>query len=127
MSKFGKILNTDAAEIKKIYGMHLIMGCIRYPRLRMYWSMGMSLEPIQKAMTRARFLKIRNCLHVVDVNNPPQNRNRLWKVQPVLDAVKGGCNKILRQPGNYSIDEQMVPFVGKTTLKQYVPNKPRPV
>lgn len=64
---------------------------------------------------------------MVDVNNPPQNRNRLWKVQPVLDAVKGGCNKILRQPGNYSIDEQMVPFVGKTTLKQYVPNKPRPV
>lgn len=127
LSKYGKVLNTSAAEIKKLYGMHLLMGCIKFPRMRMYWSAGFGLEIIKKAMPRDRFIILRNSLHVVDINNPPPNRNRLWKIQPVLDAVKNGCDKIERQPGNYSVDEQMIPFLGRCNLRQYVPNKPRPV
>lgn len=35
LSEFGKELNTDAAEIKKLFGIHLVMGCLKYPRIRM--------------------------------------------------------------------------------------------
>lgn len=127
ISKFGKNLNTDCNEIKKLFGMHLMMGCLKYPRLRMYWQFGIELKPICQSMPRDRFFTLRNCLHVVDINDRPTNQNRLWKVQPVLDSVKNGCNSIERIAGNYSIDEQMIPFSGRTTLKQYVPNKPRPI
>lgn len=127
LNKLGRNVNTDSAEIKKLYGMHLMMGCISYPRMRMYWASGIELKPISNAMPRNRFFYLRNSLHVVDINDPPINRNRLWKVQPVLDSVKAGLDKIERVPGNYSIDEQMIPFTGRTTLKQFVPNKPRPV
>ncbi|KAM3965016.1 piggyBac transposable element-derived protein 3-like [Aphomia sociella] len=80
-------------------------------------------------MTRDRFMTLRNNLHVVESDTPPvgDRVNPLWKVQPVIDAVKQGCNKILRTPGRFSVDEQMIPFTGKCHLRQLVKNKPRPV
>lgn len=79
-------------------------------------------------MTRDRLTTLRNSLHVVDSDSPPVSEalNPLWKVQLMIDTVKG-CNKILRTPGRYSIDEQMIPFTGKCHLRQLVKNKPRPV
>lgn len=127
LSRYGKELNTSELEIKQLYGIHLLMGCLKYPRLRMYWQSGIELRPISQTMTRDRFFLLRNSLHVVDVNSPPLVRDRLWKVQPVLDAVREGCQKIEKVTGNYSVDEQMIPFTGRTSLKQFVPNKPRPV
>lgn len=93
------------------------MRVIKYPRLRVYWAAGISLEPISKAMTRHRFFLIKNCLHVVDTNSSPPNRYRIWKVQPVIDAVRNGCASIERVPESYSADEQMIPFTGITSLK----------
>lgn len=48
-------------------------------------------------------------------------------MQPVIDTVRNQCMKIERTKGNYSVDEQMIPFSGKCIMKQYVRNKPRPV
>ncbi|XP_059057828.1 piggyBac transposable element-derived protein 3-like [Achroia grisella] len=59
------------------------------------------------------------------VAGPSTKRRK--QVQPVIDAVKQGCNKILRTPGRFSVDEQMIPFTGKCYLRQLVKNKPRPV
>lgn len=81
------------------------------------------------AMTRDRLMTLRNNLHVVETDSPPSQDsvNPLWKVQPVINAVKNGCKKILRMPGRYSVDEQIIPFTGKCHLRQLVKNKPRPV
>lgn len=48
-------------------------------------------------------------------------------MQPVIDTVRNQGMKIERTKGNYSLDEQMIPFSGKCIMKQYVRNKPRPV
>lgn len=55
--------------------------------------------------------------------------NVLWKVQLMIDSVRNRCLAIPRTGCNYSIDEQMIPFLGRCPrpLKQYVKNKPRPV
>lgn len=128
MSKFGKQLDTSSTEIKKLFGVHLIMGSIPYPRLRMYFSRGYGLHAVKSVLSRDRVFRLRNCLHLVDVNSPPANNNNfLWKIQPIVDTVRQGCLKIARTADNYSIDEQMIPFCGRCEVKQYVPNKPRPV
>lgn len=124
----GKHLRTSPQEVKQLFGMHVIMGCVRYPRLRKYWQRGFRLPVIADTMPRDRFFTLRTSLHVVDTTNVTEDmkKNRLWKVQPIIDVVRGMCLKLPRPLiGDYSIDEQMVPFTGKCTLVQYVPNKPR--
>lgn len=82
-------------------------------------------------MSRKRFFTIRTHIHFVnnlDVSREVMDSNKFWKVQPVLDAVKNQCLKIERSAtDHYSLDEQMIPFMGKCGQRQFVKNKPRPV
>ncbi|CAH2095087.1 unnamed protein product [Euphydryas editha] len=112
MRKTGDILKTTKQEMKKLYGIHLMMGILSYPRIAMYWRQKIKIEMIASVMTRDRLMALRNNLHVVETDSPPiqDTVNALWKVQPVINAVQNGCKKILRTPGRYSIDEQMIPF-----------------
>ncbi|GBP38173.1 PiggyBac transposable element-derived protein 3 [Eumeta japonica] len=122
LRKKGRVLNTTKQEIKRLIGIHLLMGILSYPRMVMYWRRNISISMISSAMTRDRLMALRTNLHVVESDSPPasDSNNPLWKVQPIIDAVREGCTKILRTPGRYSIDEQMIPFTGRCHLKQYV-------
>lgn len=129
MRRTGRVLNTNSIELKKFVGIHLIMGVFPYPRLYMYWRDGMQLDMVAKIMPRERFKTLRSAFHVVDSDTAPsENANVLWKVQPIIERVKQACNRLERQPGYYSIDEQMLPFSGVCPhgLRQVIKNKPRP-
>lgn len=82
-------------------------------------------------MSRNRFFTIRSNLHFVnnlEVSEEVKASNKLWKVGPVMDAVRNQCLRIERSADTgYSIDEQMIPFSGRCAVKQFVKNKPRPV
>ncbi|GBP81761.1 PiggyBac transposable element-derived protein 3 [Eumeta japonica] len=125
----GRELKYTSTEITKLLAIHIIMGCVPYPRLPMYWRAGTKSGLICNIMSRDRYLTLRNALHVVEGDSAPDSEkgNVLWKVQPMIDKVKDTCNKLERVPGFYSIDEQMIPFTGRCKLRQVVKNKPRPV
>lgn len=53
--------------------------------------------------------------------------NKLWKVQPVIDFVRSRCLVIDRFSTYYSIDEQMILFLGRCAVRQFVKGKTRPV
>lgn len=130
LRKTGKVLKTSADEIKKLFGMHVYMGVFAFPRLYLFWRQNTRLALIADVMTRDRFTTLRSALHFVPEDQPtsPEDRlNPLWKVQPVIDKVKQTCCKLERVPCSYSIDEQMIPFTGRCSLRQVVRNKPRPV
>ena len=115
---------------KDILGIHIMLGCIKFPRMNMIWSSRFRFDPIANVMSRDRFFLLRVNLHVVDryaVTDEAKKQNRIWKVQRVIDLVRNRCLAIERKVGCYSIDEQMIPFTGKCNVKQYVPGKPRPV
>ncbi|CAB3254118.1 unnamed protein product [Arctia plantaginis] len=117
-------------DIKKFFGIHAIVGCIKFPRLKMIWSEKYRYDPIANAMSRERFFLLRTNLHCLDVTavnqTEEQAKTRLWRVQPVIDVVRNRCLQLPRDAGNYSIDEQMIPFEGRCDLKVVVKNKPRP-
>jgi Transposase IS4 len=129
VARTGKSLNTTPAEIQRFFGMSVMMSCVGYHRIRMYWQRSFSLPLIAECMTRDRYFRIRSSLKVVvdtDVSDEMKKTDRLWKVRPLLDRVRSGCLKQTRPP-SVSIDEQMIPFSGACTLRQFVPNKPNPV
>lgn len=75
-------------------------------------------------MSRNRFEKLRNNLHIVDANNPSTS-DRLWKVRPLLDAFQQRCTELVLEE-RLCIDEQIVPFKGRLDIKQYIKGKPHP-
>lgn len=89
--KKGTSMNTNSSELKRFFGINLHMGCFPFPRLRLYWQRGYSLPVISNCMTRNRFLELRNCFHLVDINSSSHLQNKLWKVQPIIDAVRNVC------------------------------------
>lgn len=118
------------SEIKRFFGIHGLMGIFKYPQIRMYWSTRHPFKDIIESMPRNRFFLLRVNLHCVDnlsMTPEQQKSNRLWKVQPIIDAVRKRCLELERGSGTYSIDEQMIPFLGSCPVRQVVKNKPRPV
>lgn len=125
MSKHGKALQATAQKVKQLFGMHLVMGCIRFPKLHMYWKRGYHFDLISSVTTREEFKKLRSSLHFVDTEKPREadDVNRLWKVQPIIDAVRNRCTELERAPRCYSVDEQIIPFTGRCPLRQYCERK----
>lgn len=69
--------------------LHLLMGVVKYPRLRLYWKPVLKTEMFAIVdMSRNRFEKLRNCLHIVDVTKENNSSDRLWKVRPLLDFLQ---------------------------------------
>lgn len=127
MKTFSKELKTDANEMKKFIGAHIAMGCFRLPRLRLYYNRSLKV-PIVTQLPRNRMYLLRNNLHAVnnlEVSEEEKSSNKLWKVKPILEKFRSTILS-LPKPKHCAIDEQMIPFSGKTSLRQYVPNKPNP-
>ncbi|KAL3198125.1 hypothetical protein MRX96_044503 [Rhipicephalus microplus] len=121
----GTTLGMTAKEAKALFGIHIVMGSLKLPQARMYWAAATRVSLIADAMPRDRFFRLRNALHVCNNDSDQDDNNRCWKVQLLLDRVRKACLKISRSQAA-CVDEQMVPFTGRTQLRQYVRGKPNP-
>ncbi|KAH7958108.1 hypothetical protein HPB51_027908 [Rhipicephalus microplus] len=96
--------------------------------MRLYWAPGTRVPAIANVLIRDRFFTLRsNFKVVIDLvfTEQDQKNDRLWKVRPILNEVQAACRKLPRPP-SVCFDEQIIPFTGVTTLKQYVPGKLHP-
>ncbi|XP_061704417.1 piggyBac transposable element-derived protein 3-like isoform X1 [Cydia pomonella] len=121
----GNELNTTAAEIKNLFGVLLVMGCISYPRTHMYWRQKMQLLLISNVMSRDRFCLLREHIQIVPTDKAPSvNKTALWKVQPAIDAVRNACRKLKRIPSFYSVHEHMIRLTEKSHNNPCSKSKP---
>ncbi|XP_034079081.1 piggyBac transposable element-derived protein 3-like [Gymnodraco acuticeps] len=129
LSRSGDPLNTSVDEVYHFFGACILMSCIRYPTIRMYWSKALRITAITDKFTRNRFFRLRGSIKVLiddDVPEDLRKRDKFWKVRPFLDRILQGC-KSQNRPECASIDEQMIPFTGACPCRQYLPMKPNPV
>lgn len=115
--------------IKKFLGFLLLTGYHSLPQEQMYWSEDedINLEIVRKCMTKNRYIDIKRNLHFCNNASIPNingNKDRLFKIRPILDEL----NKRFMQFGVFSynlcIDEQMVRYYGHHYLKQFIRGKP---
>lgn len=121
-------LKTNTKEIKQLVGASIVAGCLKLPRLRLYYRNSLRVPAVTQ-LSQDRFFKLRNYLHFVDnltVSEETKKTNRVWKVEPIIQSFKKKSTK-LPFSVNLSIDEQIIPFHGSTVLRQFVKGKPNPV
>ena len=101
------------------------------PDIYDYWSLQETFHyfPIASCISRKRFLEIPRYLHFVDNTISLAQRgepgyDRLGKIRPIIDAVNNAILTSYRPNCENSIDEAMIKFKGRSSLKQYVPLKP---
>lgn len=129
LAKSGKLLKTTVDEVYHFFGACILMSCVPYPQIRMYWSKALHFPAITERFTRDRFFRLRQSLKVLIDDDVPEDLkkcDKFWKVRPFLDRILKGCRSQAR-PECVSIDEQMIPFTGACPCRQYLPMKPNPV
>ena len=117
-------------EFKAYLGFRICMGVVSLPAVRHYWCR--QAPPHQPAITerisRDRFMEILRFLHFANNEALPARgetgHDRLGKVRPVLEAIQQQLSASYRPHREQAIDEAMIPFQGRSSLKQYMPAKP---
>lgn len=79
-------------------------------------------------INRDWFLAVWRFLHFADNSRLPDRSDpdcdQLFKIRPVITAVNEACLQNYHGSQHQSIDEAMVAFKGRTSMKQYMPMKP---
>lgn len=125
----GRSLNLTTHELYIYIGITFVMAALKYPWLRMYWENKWRVPIIADNMSRNRFTLLRNSLKVVyddDITEEIRQLDRLWKVRPLINRIKYGC-QLQEKQQRLSLDEMIIPFTGSCGMKQYCPGKPNPV
>ena len=117
-------------EMQAFIGFVILMGVAKLPDLYDYWSTSEVLHsfPVASRIPRKRFLELRRFLHFVDnstlVGHGEEGYDRLGKIRPVIEAVRQSFLGSYSPHRECAIDEAMVKFKGRSSLKQYLPKKP---
>ena len=111
-------------DIFAYLGVMIVMGLIKLPAISDYWS------PIslQYHMTRDRFLEIHRFLHFVNNSTLPSpsvpSYDRLCKVRHFITLIQDGFVSLYNPHCQCAVDEAMIKYKDRSSLKQYMPMKP---
>lgn len=114
-------------ELHAFWGINLVMGYNQLPSYMDYWKNDpdLSVPFVSSALPRNKFSQILSNLHVNNNTEIPNgNTDKLYKLRPLIDALNNNYIKLYEVSQNVSIDESMILFKGRHSIKQYNPMKP---
>ena len=117
-------------ELEAFFGFMMLMGLVKMPSIRDYWKKDNVFHyiPIASRIPRVRFFEIQKYLHFTDNSRLPQTGtpgyNKLGKIETILNMITERFESVYNLHRDVSIDEAMIRFKGRSTLKQYLPLKP---
>lgn len=123
-------LNLTNDELLAFFGILVVMGFHPLPGMRLYWSNDpyFHVEVVSSVMSLKRFLKILRFLHLNDnskmIGRGQPGFDKLFKIRPLIDHLKCKFQEAFFPSRFLSVDESMIGFKGRSSLKQYLPMKP---
>ena len=117
-------------EFRAFLGFSILMGIVQLPALDDYWSRDSRTRyaHIADKISRQRFREISRYLHFVDNDHlAPRSDplyDRLGKVRPLIEHISERFESVYKPSKNLAVDEAMIKFQGRSSLKQYMPKKP---
>ena len=112
------------------FGCMLVMGIVRLPSLKDYWKNHtiFNCTVINRRISRDKFLNIHRQLHFINNSSLPlpgsQNYDKIGKVRHVLNLIEERFLAVYNPHCECTIDEAMIPYKGRSSFKQFMPNKP---
>ncbi|KAL0879666.1 hypothetical protein ABMA27_003381 [Loxostege sticticalis] len=121
---------TFVAEMRACLGILIMMGLHPLPDVNLYWSTDSFYRnpDIAHTFTQKRFKKLTENIHLNDNSKEPErdtpSHDKLYKIRPMITKLNEVFQTNCAQSSTPSVDESMVKFKGRSTLKQYMPKKP---
>ena len=128
--KYDKWAKITVKEFKAFLGFSILMGINHLPSLSDYWSKDPRLRyaPVADHISRDRFRDVSRYLHFVDndtlVPRGEEGHDRLGKVRPLITHLSTKFAEVYNPHRDVAVDEAMIKFQGRYSLKQYMPLKP---
>ena len=117
-------------ELEAFFGFMLLMGIVKLPSLHHYWSQDPVFHylPVASRIPRTKFFDIAKYLHFADngslAPSGTPEYDGIGKINPILNQIGERFRSIYDLHKEVSIDEALIPFKGRSAMKQYLPLKP---
>lgn len=115
----------SASEIRCFIGILILSGYNKLPSKRSYWDMKDDVhnKMVSDSMRRNRFLQIQRFIHMAD-NSQVIQSDKVWKLRPLMNAIKEKFLNNFQPVQNLSYDETMIKYYGRHGCKQFIRGKP---
>ena len=119
-------IDVTTEEIWTFFGIVILMGIHRLPRIINYWSKDdlVGVTAVQQSMSLNRFWAIWNNLHVVNNDTVSAGGGPSRKIKPVVDCLSQTFLKYYCPGQELCVDESMVKYKGHCKGKVRMPKKP---
>ena len=124
-SKGDHMFTIATCEFRAFIAILFISGYNSLPRRPMYWEPSDDVynAAVSKLMSRNRFDQIMRYLHLAD-NAAINKDDKLGKVRPLFNLINERLINFFPLEKNLSVDESMIPYFGKHSMKQCICSKP---
>lgn len=118
------------SELNAYLGFNFLMGLNPKSSIEDYWRKDIIYHyaPIADRISRDRYREISRYLHFTDNSKlsprGTSNYDRLGKIRPVLNYLQERFKEVYNPGRDIAVDEAMIKFQGRSSLKQYMPMKP---
>jgi len=100
------------------------MGLNRLPSYRNYWSKHVLL----KNNFISKIMSVNNCEHISRFihfsDNNTESNNKLNKILLLISYFNSKWESMSLRTNYFTVDETMIPYRGRLSIKQYIPSKP---
>lgn len=128
--KFTEWEKITVADYEAFVGFGIKMAINKLPAIHQYWSDDITYRyrPVADRIFRDRYQEISRYLHYAgNTTLHPRTSSlydRLGKVRPLLQKLQERFSSVYTPGRNLAVDEAMIKFQGRSSLKQYMPKKP---
>ncbi|KAM4702819.1 piggyBac transposable element-derived protein 4-like [Rhinophrynus dorsalis] len=119
----------DVPDFRKFWALTMLMGIIKKPSIRSYWSTSpICCTPIYaQCMSRQRYEMILHFMHFTDNSLcPPRDLpqfDRLYKIRPLITHFAARFAEAYTPRRDICVDESLMKYKGRLGFKQYIPSK----
>jgi hypothetical protein len=115
---------TTPEEVYAFISAHIFMGIVKLPKWHMYWSDNYQQPFVSSLFSQHRFEKLLRYFRVAPHTQPSHATNPLTEVQPLVTSLQHSFPRMYSPSQYLTLDEAMVAFKGRSSIKQYIPSKP---